>query len=254
MAVINGTDGDDTLVGTEGADFMRGFAGADVLQGAGGSDLLWGGDGDDRMFGGDGNDLQFGGGGADQFIGDRGNDVLLGGQGVDTVSYVDLAEGPVRVDLARHFAFDGRGGTDQLRDIENVDGTFFDDVLIGDRNDNRIAGEFGRDTMTGGRGADAFFWNDSADFGDVIVDFVSGTDRLEFDRGEVLRDVLPAGPVAAASIVNGPAPEDGDDHFIFDPATGILTIDLNGSGPGLSAAVASLTGVARLQEGDIWVV
>ncbi len=48
MAVINGTEDDDTLQGGDGED---------TIYGNGGNDTLEGGTGFDRVYGGDGNDV-----------------------------------------------------------------------------------------------------------------------------------------------------------------------------------------------------
>ncbi len=47
MAIINGTNGSDTLNGTAGDDFIFGQGGSDVLAGLGGADFLDGGAGVD---------------------------------------------------------------------------------------------------------------------------------------------------------------------------------------------------------------
>jgi Ca2+-binding RTX toxin-like protein len=56
VAIIIGTDGDDTLTGTFAADQIDGGAGNDSLSGGDGDDTLTAGTGDDLLDGGDGND------------------------------------------------------------------------------------------------------------------------------------------------------------------------------------------------------
>jgi Ca2+-binding RTX toxin-like protein len=56
MALINGTNGNDSLNGTNGDDTINGLAGNDSLFGLAGNDILDGGTGADRMEGGDGSD------------------------------------------------------------------------------------------------------------------------------------------------------------------------------------------------------
>ncbi len=94
MAVINGTDRDDSLAGTdendiittgEGNDTLAGRAGDDVLSAEGGNDFLFGEEGDDTLLGGDGIDDLFGGAGDDFIDGGTGNDLMTGGAGADTL-------------------------------------------------------------------------------------------------------------------------------------------------------------------------
>jgi Ca2+-binding RTX toxin-like protein len=103
-AVINGTDGDDTITGTPNADLINGMGGNDkiasldgpdiVLAGQGndivragdGADVVWGNAGNDLLHGGDGNDVLRGRGGDDQLYGGSGDDQLFAGMGVDELN------------------------------------------------------------------------------------------------------------------------------------------------------------------------
>jgi hemolysin type calcium-binding protein len=97
MAIIFGTETNDTLSGT---------AEDDVIEGAGGSDTISGGDGNDTLFGdyfttttdvqtpdgdilsgGAGNDNLIAGAGDDVLDGGAGMDVLIGGEGADTFKF-----------------------------------------------------------------------------------------------------------------------------------------------------------------------
>ncbi|MEH2296972.1 MAG: calcium-binding protein [Nostoc sp.] len=75
MAIINGTNGNDTLNGTTRDDLINGLAGDDKLDGNGGNDTLNGGIGDDTIFFDNNYDqilndqiLTTGGGGKDKFV------------------------------------------------------------------------------------------------------------------------------------------------------------------------------------------
>jgi Ca2+-binding RTX toxin-like protein len=50
MAIVNGTNGDDTLYGTSDSDQISEFVGNDTLKGFGGADHLDGGNGWDTAF------------------------------------------------------------------------------------------------------------------------------------------------------------------------------------------------------------
>jgi Ca2+-binding RTX toxin-like protein len=100
MAVIQGTNGSDTLFGTAsgdtiygkdgddyeyggaGNDSLHGDKGNDVLDGEAGSDNLYGKDGDDALYGAGGNDNLYGDAGTDWVFGEAGNDVVKGGTGI----------------------------------------------------------------------------------------------------------------------------------------------------------------------------
>ena len=82
-ALVEGTDGDDTLVGTPNADEMYGYAGNDSLDGRDGDDSIWGGDGNDTLRGSGGNDKLYGENGDDTHWGGAGNDEMTGGAGND---------------------------------------------------------------------------------------------------------------------------------------------------------------------------
>ena len=168
----------------------------DRLTGDGGPNRLFGGAGDDRLDGGAGDDILFGHGGDDVFIGSAGSDIFNGGDGFDTVSYSNSSEG-VEVALGRPGLLGvgiGRAGDadgDNLRNIENLEGSNHNDrltgnqlanLLVGNAGTDTLDGGAGDDTLTGGEGDDVFIIAPGAD-SDTITDFGTGTDRLEFTGG-----------------------------------------------------------------------
>lgn len=119
-----------------------------------------------------------------------------GGSGVDTIEYKfgDVFLTGVEVDLRDGEAQAlGNGGLpdDTLINIENVTGSWLNDVLRGDDGDNvlnggegddELNGRNGNDTLTGGEGADRFVFvnrEDDADQ-DIVTDFEFGIDLLDF--------------------------------------------------------------------------
>ena len=83
----DGDEGDDILYGEEGQDDLNGDSGDDVLHGGADHDELNGGDGHDQLYGEDGNDSIDGDEGNDVLIGGQGGDFLDGGKGQDTYLY-----------------------------------------------------------------------------------------------------------------------------------------------------------------------
>ena len=188
--IICGGPGDDELYGNSGLDRIHGGLGDDLIVGELGSDVLMGGPGTDTIHGGRGNDTVDGGAGDDLVRGGPGDgDVLDGFLGIDVVnggpgdgdvvrgSYGwDIMDGgPGRGDVASFATAvrsDRKGGgvwaslttgraygdgRDKLRRFDSLEGSAFDDVLIGDRRANRLHGGPGDDLLRGGRGADQLY-------------------------------------------------------------------------------------------------
>ncbi len=197
---ICGAGGDDFLSGGPGDDRLRGERDEDVLIGAKGRDRSFGGladdhihdwRGDDRLGGGagddwlltagPGNDLLLGGAGDDQLGQDSDDDRLRGGDGHDTVDYctvvdlqgsggctdhalrVDLKSGTMRVRKIGNAGFlQGGPGTDRLFAIESVTSGGGKDVLLGNRADNTLQGDWGHDLVKGRAGDDRLIFSQRA--------------------------------------------------------------------------------------------
>jgi Ca2+-binding RTX toxin-like protein len=176
--VIWGGGGDDTIYGSLGNDLICGGPGSDLIHGGRGNDTIDGGAGDgDRVIGDLGDDKVLGGPGRyDEVAGGLGIDVLSGGKGsFDLVhgdyGYDRMDGGAGKGDIAS-FATDvgapgekgvwaslrdhrARGdGHDRLFRFESLEGSAFDDVLIGNKQANVIDAGPGNDTVYGGGGAD----------------------------------------------------------------------------------------------------
>ena len=235
---IAGSNNDDTLIGDDGDNFFRGFDGSDSYDGGGGTfdqvsyDGETGGSGAFVDLGSvDGNGFasgtdtygnaesfknievlrgsQYG----DHFIGDAGNntfrgmagnDTLNGGDGFDAVRYDrDASRGGtngVTVNLALGTATDGFGDTDTLISIENVRGSQYGDLLIGNGSSNDLRGLGGDDTLVGGGGDD-------------VLDGGTGEDYLE-------------GGAGADTYIGGDGVEEYD-TISFENETGLLGVQVN---------------------------
>jgi len=60
-----------------------------------------------------------------------------------------------------------------------LDGTVTADVIQGSAGDDVLTGTAGADAMVGGAGRDTFKFNSAAEFGDTILDFEVGRDRID---------------------------------------------------------------------------
>ena len=171
---IEGSVRDDRLTGQAGSQFFDGLGGNDRLVGGADADTLRGGSGDDIIDGGAGADTLGGGADDDTFtnlgVRDRsetvvGIDTIDGGTGIDTA---DFSNGglsiPRTVNYGVKVALSGGTEVDAtinrnggakvagLKNVENVYGTAYDDVLAGDSSDNTLKGNAGADRLTSGAG------------------------------------------------------------------------------------------------------
>lgn len=163
--VIDGLDGvtndDDTIIGNAGGDWIYGLGGNDTIKGGGGADKLHGGIGNDTL------------------VGDGAYDLYDGGEGIDTLALTDALSG-MRVDLVTgtvsKMSWHGPWGTGStVSGVENVTGSQYDDLLIGDGKDNVLSGAGGADTLAGGGGNDTLL----GDGRDDAYDGGTGTDTLD---------------------------------------------------------------------------
>lgn len=136
---------DDTLAGNGLANLLKGANGDDSLVGRGGADTLDGGNFQDTLVGGAGADL------------------FRGGVGIDTADYA-RSNAAVAIDLANRTASGGHATGDDLRGIENLIGSDFNDTLTG------LSEFFVGERLSGG-------------LGDDMLDGLAGTDTLQGDAG-----------------------------------------------------------------------
>jgi Ca2+-binding RTX toxin-like protein len=169
----NKEDGDESAL-LLGLDFPEGKAPgkqydnlrAIVIDGLGGNDTITLIDDVDvsaQLDGGAGDDIVIGGEGNDYLTGGAGFDSLDGQDGTNTISYADAPKGAI-VNLTTNKAIkDGYGTADTLKNIQNVEGSQYGDIITanseknfidaGDGNDNIFAGG-GDDVLIGGAGRD----------------------------------------------------------------------------------------------------
>ena len=160
---VSGSAFNDTLIGGSGVNVLRGAGGNDVILDLSG--------GNDQMFGEDGND---------QLQGGAGGDLLDGGIGTDEARY-NTSDAAVSVNLRTGAVSGGHAVGDTFVSIENLVGSQFDDMLVGDIGVNRLDGFLGDDTLQGGGGADTLFGDlgfDTADYSDSTVGIDVGLFRI----------------------------------------------------------------------------
>jgi Ca2+-binding RTX toxin-like protein len=172
MAAILDTD-NHIVMDNEGDDRLWGAMYPTLVQnGSAGDETLTGGDGWNLIAGRGGNDTIYGGTGDDYLVGGTGADEIHGGGGHDRAIYSSANAG-VNVSLENGVV--GSGGEaegDRLYDIDDLDGTYFDDSLTGNdlhneilasAGDDHIYGKGGDDLLWGGAGADVIDGGDGYD-------------------------------------------------------------------------------------------
>ena len=167
---VTDAEGWTTVTGADGnVDKLKNI---ENLAGNRGADTLRGDENANKLWGWEGNDVLEGRGGAD---------TLDGGSDNDTASYAH-SPGGVTVDLtltgpqATENNHDAAGDT--LIGIENLEGSNYADILMGDENANNIRGGNHKDVLEGRGGADVLDggsnWGDIASYahspGGVTVD------------------------------------------------------------------------------------
>ncbi|MDX0605063.1 calcium-binding protein [Sinorhizobium medicae] len=257
---IIGGSGNDQFTGDTAANTFRGGLGADELDGGAGSDTtdysdktaslvitLAGANAATVFVGGAAEDTLrnveniIGGSGNDVFVGDALQNVFDGGQGIDTVDYSASAKGiGVTLDGANDAkVFVGNAAEDTLRNVENITGTAFADVITGDAQANVLLGGGGGDLLKGGGRQDTIdggAGSDTADFSDktagVVLTLAGAANAIATIGGvaeDMIRNVENIFGGAGADVLNG----DGNSNTIrggegadtMDGGAGVDTAD-----------------------------
>lgn len=204
---LEGGAGDDTLIGGLGADTLIGGEGSDwasyqtaeravvaslsapannTNDAAGDTytsiENLLGSDFNDALTGDSGKNILNGGMGDDTLMGGGGGDSLIGGEGKDTVSYANaLVKVEAYLDSALQQFNSGAAVSDTYSLVENLTGSAFNDLLVGDDAANVLDGGAGDDTLQGGSGADTLIGGSGTD--EVSYVNASGAVTLNLDTG-----------------------------------------------------------------------
>ncbi len=281
---VSGDDGVDTVYGDDGNDLLSGGAGDDFLYGNNDDDVLDGGAGFDHLYGGAGDDTLSGGAGSGDILdGGEGNDSYLfglgngdttiwnheSGVGNDVLRFQSgIAPGDVKVyrsgnhlglelmtSLETVFVGDFFNGA-ELDAIEFSDATRWDaqtlkqmvlqpsevddlfsgyasaDVIFGAGGNDTLYGMDGDDTLDGGDGNDIAYGGAGHD----VINGGSGNDSLFGDGGD---DTLSGG--TGFDTLNGGA---GNDHYLYAPGDGNITINNNDSAAGRQDVLRFLAGIS----------
>ena len=158
----------------------------------------------DTVIGSQGNDSLESGEGNDLFIGSGGDDYFDGGAGIDTVDYsaapasdimdisytgaIGVAGMEINLETERAIGGEHETDIDTLHSVENVIGTKFFDIMLGNASNNVLEGGGGGDILDGGTGG-----NDTASYvhsaSGVNVSLVTGTGQGGDAQGDRLQRI-----------------------------------------------------------------
>jgi Ca2+-binding RTX toxin-like protein len=229
-----------------------------VITGSAGNNWLRGLEGNDTINAGAGNDtIQMSNGSGTSY----GSDVINGGDGVDTLDYGSAARTAVFIDLAAGTASGGGtsgAGSATVSNVENANGSAFNDVITGSAAANFLFGFDGNDTLNGGAGNDRLEGGAGSDSyvftaigaanADTITGFVSGADKIVLDGLSLGTD---GNFTAGDSRFAFNSAQDSNDRIIYNTASGQLWYDADGNGAGTAQLIATLQGAPALAATDI---
>ena len=153
-----------------------------------------------------------GGGGNDVINGDGGNDIIDGGIDNDTVN----------------------GGVND----DTVNGGLGNDNILGENGNDVLTGGPGLDQLTGGNGLDVFKFESWGQGLDTVTDFNVVDDTI-YLSSNVFR--LPVGTLNPSLLTIGTTANNTNQRIIYNPVTGALLYDADGSGSGTARVFATLS-------------
>ncbi|MGZ8954107.1 MAG: putative Ig domain-containing protein [Methylovulum sp.] len=233
---LTGSTSNNTLTGNSGSNILIGGAGTDTLRGSGGTDTYI---------------VNI------TAVGTLEDTVIAGADTLQLVgSYSGASITLTAATAIENYDISGTGGA-----LLNLTGNTSNNSLIGNSSDNTFKGLAGNDVLTGGNGADTFWFDTAANSltnKDTLTDFATGVDKLKFSLSALsalgLSGQFSAGDQRFNQSSNGLA-LDATDRLIYNTTTGELNYDSNGNvAGGTQAALLILNGLPNLADTDIFAV
>ena len=213
------------LTGNALNNVLTGNSSANILTGGNGNDTLDGGAGADSLVGGKGNDIYYVDNALDSITEGRrgGTDelrasvdyTLAGGVEVETLTAI----GSSAVNLTGNALAQTLQGNDGDNFLYGLAGN---DTLMGSGGADTLRGGAGNDVLSGGSGADLFVF-EASNGADVITDFVSGTDKLDFRLLLISSDNVETAVSGGNTIISVDANGDGRTDFTIT-LTGVTEV------------------------------
>ena len=218
---IDGGYGDDHIIGTSGDDHIEGNRGNDTLEGGAGDDTF-------KVYGDAGTDQYDGGEGHDTIQGTRSNDTIRVTDNLDNLNSIEAIDGGDGYDTLQAGSGDDTldfSASAPLSNIEEIDGGYGDDHIIGTSGDDHIEGNRGNDTLEGGAGDDTF--KVYGDAGTDQYDGGEGHDTIQGTRSnDTIRVTDNLGNLNSIEAIDG-----GDGYDTLQAGSGDDTLDFSASAP-----------------------
>jgi Ca2+-binding RTX toxin-like protein len=246
----------NTLTGNANDNVLDGMAGADTMTGGAGNDTYYVDNTRDRV-------VETSGGGIDTVVSTidftLSNDfemLVLGGtarrgtgNGLDN-TLTGNASANTLSGGAGQDTLNGDAGNDTLNGDAGLD------LLNGALGNDLLNGGAGNDTLTGGAGRDTFLFNSALNAGtnvDTITDFDPSQDLIRLENA-IFTALTRTGGLNRNAFNIGSVARDRDDRIIYNPETGDLIYDANGSSSGGSVLIGQLAPGLHLDNGDFAIV
>ena len=137
--------------------------------------------------------------------------------------------------------------------LKGMDGN---DALKSLAGNDTLVGGAGNDELSGGSGRDVFMFDGKLEATtnlDRVLDFSVADDTLHLGR-TAFSKAGPGGKLADAAFWSGAKAHDASDRIVYDPATGTLQYDSDGTGKAAPVAFALLSKSLNLTPADFFLV
>jgi Ca2+-binding RTX toxin-like protein len=136
---------------------------------------------------------------------------------------------------------------------DTLNGNAKNNVLTGNEGNNTLNGGAGNDVLTGGDGQDTFRFADAlANNIDTITDFNPADDSIELSH-LVFSRLTTLGALNSNNFHIGVA-ADNNDYILYNPSTGVVSYDSDGTGRGAAVSIAILGSHPTLTNSDFIVI
>lgn len=219
-----------TFIGNEFANTIFGNNGINYIYGNGGADILIGQQGDDYYY-----------------LSDPATQIVEGHvPGYDRVftstDYVLASDAIVEL-LSTYWQY----GDEPI----DITGNEVSQTLIGNYGPNVLDGKLGENVLLGLGGSDTFAFTVLGG-PTTILDFEPGIDTIALSQA--IFDALPMGDLDPEALAFGFAATEPDDRILYDPTTGFLRYDPDGSGEVPPEYFATLAGAPQLSATDFAII